>query len=40
VCIVEDITDNVRNEGGCNPSYSGGRAQEDHSLKPVQANSS
>jgi hypothetical protein len=25
---------------GCNPSYSGGRDQEVHSLKPVQANSS
>jgi hypothetical protein len=24
----------------CNPSYSGGRDQEDHGLKPVQANSS
>jgi hypothetical protein len=24
----------------CNPSYSGGRDQEDHSLKPAQANSS
>jgi hypothetical protein len=23
----------------CNPSYSGGRDQEDHSLKPSQANS-
>jgi hypothetical protein len=23
----------------CNPRYSGGRDQEDHSLKPVQANS-
>jgi hypothetical protein len=23
----------------CNPSYSGSRDQEDHSLKPVQANS-
>jgi hypothetical protein len=23
-----------------NPSYSGGRDQEDHSLKPAQANSS
>jgi hypothetical protein len=23
----------------CNPSYSGGRDQEDHSLKPAQANS-
>jgi hypothetical protein len=23
-----------------NPSYSGGRDQEDHGLKPVQANSS
>jgi hypothetical protein len=23
----------------CNPSYSGGRDQEDHSSKPVQANS-
>jgi hypothetical protein len=22
----------------CNPSYSGGRAQEDHSSKPAQAN--
>jgi hypothetical protein len=24
----------------CNPSYSGDRSQEDHSLKPAQANSS
>jgi hypothetical protein len=24
----------------CNPSYSGGRGQEDHSSKPAQANSS
>jgi hypothetical protein len=24
----------------CNPSYSGGRDQEDHSLKPAWANSS
>jgi hypothetical protein len=24
----------------CNPSYSGGRDQEDRGLKPVQANSS
>jgi hypothetical protein len=24
----------------CNPSYSGGRDQEDHGLKPAQANSS
>jgi hypothetical protein len=24
----------------CNPSYSGGRDQEDHGLKPVGANSS
>jgi hypothetical protein len=24
----------------CNPSYSGGRDQEDHNLKPGQANSS
>jgi hypothetical protein len=24
----------------CNPSYSGGRAQEDPDLKPAQANSS
>jgi hypothetical protein len=24
----------------CNPSYSEGRDQEDHSLKPAQANSS
>jgi hypothetical protein len=24
----------------CNPSYSGGRDQEDHGLKPVQGNSS
>jgi hypothetical protein len=24
----------------CNPSYSGGRDQEDHSLKPAQASSS
>jgi hypothetical protein len=24
----------------CNPSYSGGRDQEDPSLKPAQANSS
>jgi hypothetical protein len=24
----------------CNPSYSGGRDQEDRSLKPAQANSS
>jgi hypothetical protein len=24
----------------CNPSYSGGRDQEDHSWKPVEANSS
>jgi hypothetical protein len=24
----------------CNPSYSGGRDQEDHSSKPAQANSS
>jgi hypothetical protein len=24
----------------CNPSYSGGRAQENHSLKPAPANSS
>jgi hypothetical protein len=23
----------------CNPSYSGGRDQEDHSSKPVQENS-
>jgi hypothetical protein len=23
----------------CNPSYSGGRDQEDHCLKPAQANS-
>jgi hypothetical protein len=23
----------------CNPSYSGGRDQEDHSLKPAWANS-
>jgi hypothetical protein len=23
----------------CNPSYSGGRDQEDHSLKPAQENS-
>jgi hypothetical protein len=23
----------------CNPSYSGGRDQEDHSLKPARANS-
>jgi hypothetical protein len=23
----------------CNPSYSGGRDQEDHVLKPAQANS-
>jgi hypothetical protein len=24
----------------CNPSYSGGRDQKDHGLKPAQANSS
>jgi hypothetical protein len=24
----------------CNPSYSGGRDQEDHGWKPTQANSS
>jgi hypothetical protein len=24
----------------CNPNYSGGRDQEDHDLKPAQANSS
>jgi hypothetical protein len=24
----------------CNPSYSGGRDQEDHSSKPAQANGS
>jgi hypothetical protein len=24
----------------CNPSYSGGRDQEDHGLKPAQVNSS
>jgi hypothetical protein len=24
----------------CDPSYSGGRAQKDHSSKPAQANSS
>jgi hypothetical protein len=24
----------------CNPSYSGGRDQDDHSSKPAQANSS
>jgi hypothetical protein len=24
----------------CNPSYSGGSDQEDHGLKPAQANSS
>jgi hypothetical protein len=24
----------------CNPSYSGGRDQEDHGLKPAQENSS
>jgi hypothetical protein len=24
----------------CNPSYSGGRDQEDHNMKPTQANSS
>jgi hypothetical protein len=24
----------------CNPSYSGGRSQEDHGLKPAQVNSS
>jgi hypothetical protein len=24
----------------CNPSYSGGRDQEDHDLKPTRANSS
>jgi hypothetical protein len=24
----------------CNPSYSGGRDQDDHGLKPAQANSS
>jgi hypothetical protein len=24
----------------CNPSYSGGREEEDHDLKPVWANSS
>jgi hypothetical protein len=24
----------------CNPSYSGGRDQEDHGSKPAQANSS
>jgi hypothetical protein len=24
----------------CNPSYSGGRDQEDHGFKPAQANSS
>jgi hypothetical protein len=24
----------------CNPSYSGGRDQEDHGLKPTRANSS
>jgi hypothetical protein len=24
----------------CNPSYSGGREQEDHDSKPAQANSS
>jgi hypothetical protein len=23
----------------CNPSYSGGRDEDDHGLKPVQANS-
>jgi hypothetical protein len=27
-------------EALCNPSYSGGRDQEDHSSKPAQANSS
>jgi hypothetical protein len=26
--------------GACNPSYSGGRDQEDHGLKPAGANSS
>jgi hypothetical protein len=25
---------------GCNPSYSGGRDQEDHGSKPARANSS
>jgi hypothetical protein len=29
-----------REPGACNPSYSGGRDQEDRGLKPAQAKSS
>jgi hypothetical protein len=42
-----DLRGFKKNSGGralvahaCNPSYSGGRDQEDNSLKPAQANSS
>jgi hypothetical protein len=31
-------SEGLKGLGTCNPSYSGGRDQEDHSPKPAQAN--
>jgi hypothetical protein len=38
--IKIQIKDWAKVAHACNPSYSGGRNQEDHGLKPAQANSS
>jgi hypothetical protein len=40
VNIKKTATNQVLVAHTCNPSYSGGRDQEDHSLKPARANSS
>jgi hypothetical protein len=36
---IENLSSWVPVAHTCNTSYSGGRDQEDHSLKPTQANS-
>jgi hypothetical protein len=36
----KSITEPGAGAHACNPSYSGGRDQEDHSLKPARPNSS
>jgi hypothetical protein len=45
LCLCSWVVNNQKKEGrvsevhACNPSYPGGRDQEDRSLKPAQANS-
>jgi hypothetical protein len=38
--VIKDMNSQVLVAHTCNPRYSGGRDQEDHGLKPAQANSS